>query len=88
MTTEEKARQLALSLVGEDQNPKPLIEALIEMAEWQKKQKILDDYYTFLNGEKHFARYIIEMIKNGWHIEAIKTACNDKIKDDYESCIV
>jgi bifunctional ADP-heptose synthase (sugar kinase/adenylyltransferase) len=39
MTTEQKAKQLALTLVGEDQNPQPLIEALIEMAEWQKKQK-------------------------------------------------
>lgn len=40
MKTKQKARQLALSLVGEDQNPKPLIDALIEMASWQVQQII------------------------------------------------
>lgn len=54
-------------------------------ANWQKEQiaardKTLD-YYTFENGEKRFAKYILEMISNGWHINAIKTACNDKIKE-------
>lgn len=38
MTAEQKARQLALTLVGEDQNPDPLIEALMEMARWQRLQ--------------------------------------------------
>lgn len=38
MTVEQKARQLALNLVGEDQNPEPIIEALMNMAEWQSKQ--------------------------------------------------
>lgn len=38
MTAEQKARQLALTLVGEDQSPEPLIEVLMEMAEWQRKQ--------------------------------------------------
>jgi len=38
MTTEQKARQLALTLVDEDQNPEPLIEVLMDMAEWQRKQ--------------------------------------------------
>lgn len=36
MTVRQKAKQLALTLVGEDQNPGPLIEALMEMAEWQR----------------------------------------------------
>ena len=40
MTVEQKARQLALTLVGEDQNPEPLIEVLMEMAEWQCKQMV------------------------------------------------
>lgn len=40
MTVKEKARQLALNLVGEDQNPEPIIEALVEMAEWKRKQVI------------------------------------------------
>lgn len=40
MTVEQKARQLALTLVGEDQNPEPLIEVLMEMAEWQRKQMV------------------------------------------------
>jgi uncharacterized protein YqgQ len=40
MTVEQKARQLALTLVGEDQSPEPLIEVLMEMAEWQRKQMV------------------------------------------------
>ena len=60
--------------------------AFVVGANWQKEQiaardKTLD-YYTFENGEKRFAQYILEMISNGWHINAIKTACNDKIKED------
>lgn len=38
MTVKQKARQLALNLVGEDQNPEPIIETLMNMAEWQSKQ--------------------------------------------------
>lgn len=38
MTLEQKARQLASTLIGEDQNQGPLIEALIEMATWQREQ--------------------------------------------------
>lgn len=38
MTAKQKARELALTLIGEDQNPEPLIEVLIEMAEWQREQ--------------------------------------------------
>lgn len=38
MTVEQKARQLALTLVGEDQSPEPLIEVLMDMAEWQREQ--------------------------------------------------
>lgn len=40
MTTEQKARQLALTLVGDDQNPEPLVEVLVEMAAWQRKQVV------------------------------------------------
>ena len=50
-------------------------------AEWQKQQDIKYGYVTALQGEKRFARFIFEMIGNGWHIEAIKTACNDKINE-------
>lgn len=38
MTVEQKARQLALNLVGEDQNPEPIIEALMNMAKWQRNK--------------------------------------------------
>lgn len=34
----QKATEIALSLVGSDQNPQPLIEALEEMARWQLKE--------------------------------------------------
>lgn len=40
MTVKQKARQLALTLIGEDQNADALIDALVEMAEWQRKQVI------------------------------------------------
>lgn len=40
MTVEDKAKQLAATLIGEDQNPQPLIEVLIEMAAWQRKQML------------------------------------------------
>jgi len=38
MTVEQKARQLALTLVAEDQNPQPLIAVLMEMATLQRGQ--------------------------------------------------
>lgn len=40
MTTKQKARQLALTLLGEDQNPEPLIDALIKMAQWQENRAV------------------------------------------------
>ena len=40
MTVRQKARQLALTLIGEDQNPEPLIELLIDMAAWQRLEII------------------------------------------------
>ena len=42
MTIEKKAKQLALTLVGDDQNPGPLIDVLIEMANWQMQQMLKD----------------------------------------------
>lgn len=38
MTTIEKAKQLALTLMEPEQNIWPVIEILVEMANWQKKQ--------------------------------------------------
>ena len=51
MTVNQKAKQLAKTLLGEDQNQKPLIEVLIDMARWERDQmmknsvdgKIVDD---------------------------------------------
>ena len=40
MTVKQKARQLALTLVGEDQNPQPIVEVLIEMAAWQREKMV------------------------------------------------
>jgi flagellar biosynthesis/type III secretory pathway protein FliH len=40
MTVREKAEELALTLLGEDQNPEPVIKILIEMAEWQREQVV------------------------------------------------
>lgn len=38
MTVKQKAKQLASTLVSEQQNPEPLIDLLAEMADWQKQQ--------------------------------------------------
>ena len=35
---EKRARQLAARLVGEDQNQQPLIDLLVEMAEWKESE--------------------------------------------------
>ena len=51
-------------------------------ANWQKRQDMKCGYITALQGEKRFANHILEMIEKGWHIEAVKTACKDKIKED------
>lgn len=38
MTDKDKAKELASLLVGEDQNPKPLIDVLLDMAKWKETQ--------------------------------------------------
>lgn len=35
--------------------------------------------HAFQQGEAHIARQIIEMIHNGWHLNAIEAMCNEKI---------
>ena len=55
MTRKEKATELALTLVGEDQNPQPLIDAFICMAKWEsERDAVLDEdfarsVYNFVN---------------------------------------
>ena len=49
MTAEQKARQLTLTLVGTDQNPTPLIEVLMEMAEWQRERILHNKTFTKQN---------------------------------------
>ena len=68
-------------LIGNQPVGEEISKAVEFGAHWQKEQDIKHGYVTFLQGEKHFANYILEMINNGWHIMAIKTACNDKIKE-------
>lgn len=40
MKTEEKARELASELIGEDQNQKPMIDVIMRMANWKEQQMI------------------------------------------------
>ena len=40
MTNEEKAKKLASKIIAEDQNNKPLVDILMEMAEWKEQQMI------------------------------------------------
>lgn len=39
-TNEEKAKKLAIQLIGDDRNVQPLIETLVTMAEWKEQQMI------------------------------------------------
>lgn len=47
MTIKQKAKQLALTLIGEDQNPQPLIDTLVEMALWQNHQIMKTMEYVY-----------------------------------------
>ena len=38
-------------------------------------------YHDFQQGEKHAAQNIIEMIHNGWHMNAIEALCCQKIEE-------
>ena len=38
-------------------------------------------YHDFQQGEKHAAQNIIEMIHNGWHLNAIEALCRQKIEE-------
>lgn len=59
MTRKEKATELALTLVGEGQNPQPLIDTLICMAKWEsERDAVLDEdfvmtIYNFVNKWKN-----------------------------------
>ena len=46
-------------------------------AEWQLRTQ----YHDFQQGEAHAARNIIEMIHNGWHLNAIEALCRQKIEE-------
>ena len=63
MTVKKKAKQLALTLIGEDQNIEPLVEVLVEMANWQKEQILGDD-----NKQYHRLRH--ETLKRLYENEA------------------
>ena len=53
MTREQKARQLALTLIGDDQNLEPLIETLIEMAKWERRETI-KEIKKYINGTAQY----------------------------------
>lgn len=65
MTDKEKAKELASLLVGEDQNQEPLVEILMEMAQW-KEQQMMKDAITIKVGNEwghpryELDRYILE----------------------------
>ena len=70
MTIKKKAKQLALTLIGEDQNPQPLIDLLVEMAEWQMKrdavpQELVDAYWEFQKAGADAVRAFINAV-NGY----------------------
>ena len=70
MTIKKKAKQLALTLIGEDQNPQPLIDLLVEMAEWQMKrdavpQELVDAYWELQKAGADAVRAFINTV-NGY----------------------
>ena len=59
-----------------------MLDAIEFGAKWKEEQEIKYNHRTFLQGEKSVANYILKMIDNGWHINAIYTVCKDKLKED------
>ena len=77
---EKAAIEAFKQIVDTDKNN--FLEIFKAGAEWQKEQEIKYKHRTFLQGEKSVANYILKMIDNGWHINAIYTVCKDKLKED------
>jgi len=78
MTTKQKAKQLALALVGEDQNPKPLVEVLMEMADWQKQQ-IMKEANTYVV-ERHYDKRIGKYLSPDITLNEQMFKIGDKVK--------
>lgn len=53
MTDKKKAKELASLLVGEDQNQEPLVEILIEMAQWKEQQMMKDALDAVINSKEN-----------------------------------
>ena len=85
MTVEQKARQLALTLVGEDQNPEPLIEVLMEMAQWQRKQMAREIVASVpRTTTQHSPK---RRCKNDLTQFEVKSANGKNIKAEYDWCV-
>ena len=77
---EKAAIEAFKQIVDTDKNN--FLEIFKAGAQWQREQEIKYKHRTFLQGEKSVANYILKMIDNGWHINAIYTVCKDKLKED------
>lgn len=72
---EKKARELAARLVGEDQNQQPLIDLLVEMAEWKESE---------LKGKRPQptgGKTTIDLIQEFMTSRNLKSGDTDDIKD-------
>lgn len=92
MNTKQKAKQLALTLVGEDQNPEPLIEVLVDMAKWQeeKDKEILKEEGLMIVPDEQFETMKRSLIKLSEEKEQMmKNAIDGRInakEDDITLC--
>lgn len=86
MTVEQKARQLALTLVGEDQNPEPLIEVLMEMAAWQREQMVKEIIASVPPATQKPAPK--RRCKNDLVQFEVKSVYGKNLKSEYDWCVV
>ena len=84
MTVEQKARQLALTLVGEDQNPEPLIEVLMEMAAWQRKQMVKEIIASVPPATQPAPK---RRCKNDLVQFEVKSVYGKNLKSEYDWCV-
>lgn len=86
MTAKQKAKQLALTLVGDDQNTEPLIEVLMEMARWQREQMIKEELSSVL-GDSVPKATPKRRCKNYRVQFELRSVYDKNLKSEYDWCL-
>jgi hypothetical protein len=81
MKNKKKAKEIAIRLIGGDRNIQPLVDALIEMAEWKDEQFAIEKQQLIENACEWVKSIsccgYIEDIKADEFIEDFKKAMNE-----------